>query len=364
MTLPALCNRQTAENCQYLRFCFIAPGLFYYPGMSKHIAKPPAGQRNGRIRPLMLFLGALLLAWPHGVALSDEMASKANNASSARHLLYEAYWGGLHVADFSLSMEKKDGSFGNFFKLETRGLTKFLSNISVVAESRGKVMTGPNGQNGTNDNIGITGSGNGAAASAVGDLYLPSKYRTDYSNVRHFRWVEILFPYDSEETIDQPAQAMTGTRPLPDKPEKWKPEDEGPEKLDKVKDEMLFGVVDPLTALVQSLSGVALHLKGGPNHFSIKSFDGRRRFDFDVDYLGVASRVVNKVSHETYHIRVTPRPVAGFKEKHKIFWEQSVFDFFLARDGSFAPIQIVPVKHGPVLSLKSVCNSPCKIPTE
>lgn len=349
MTLPALCNRQTGKNCQSLRFCSIGARLSYYPEMSKHTTKPPAGPRNGRIRPLRLFLGALLLALPHG-AMSNEAANK-DGADGSRHLLYEAYWGGLHMADFTLSMEKKNGSFDNFFRLETRGLTKFLSNISVVAESKGGVITGTNGKNPT---------GNGV----VGDLYLPLKYRTDYSNVRHFRWIEILFPFNGTENTDQPAQAMTGTRPLPDKPEKWKTKDKGPEKLDKVKDELLFGVVDPLTALAQSLSGVAAHLKGGPDHFSIKSFDGRRRFDFDVDYLGVASRTVNNVSHETYHIRVTPRPIAGFKEKHKIFWEQAIFDFFLARDGSFSPIQIVPVKHGPVLNLKSVCNSPCKIPAK
>lgn len=289
---------------------------------------------------------------------------RASESAGTTHLLYEAYWGGMHVADFTLSMETKDGSFDNSFILETKGFTKFISNLSIKANSYGKLIAPPNGANGNGQSAGITGSGNGAAGGVVGVTFLPSKYRTDYSNTKHIRWVEILFPYASTETIDQPAKATTGTKPLAEKSDKWSPEDEATEKLDKVKDEMLFGVVDPLTALVQSLSGVAVHLNGGPDHFSIKSFDGRRRFDFDVDYLGLASRVVNEVSHETYHIRITPRPIAGFKERHKIFWTGAAFDLYLARDGSYAPIQIVPVKHGPVLNLKSVCNSPCKIPRE
>ena len=340
-----------------IRFCYIGSSLFYYQQMTSYAPKSPlftALKSQGYIRQLLLgWIGALLLAFPH--------VGWANDGGNDRHLLYEAYWGGLHVADFTLSMEKNGGEFNNVLTLESRGLTRFISNLSVVATSSGKFVSPPNGPN---NNSGITGSGNGAAASQMGDLYLPFKYRTEYSNAKHFRWVDILFPYNNIKAVNQPAMAITGTRPLPENPEKWNPKDKGPEKLDKIKDEMLFGVVDPLTAMVQSLSAIETHLKGGPDHFTIKGFDGKRRFDFDVDYFGPASRTVAKIKYETYHMRITPRPIAGFKKRHKIFWEGSAFDFYLARDGSYAPIQIVPLKHGPVLNLKGVCDSPCKMPAE
>ncbi|MDH5771945.1 MAG: hypothetical protein OEY84_02310, partial [Rhodospirillaceae bacterium] len=88
MTLPALCNRQTAENCQYLRFCFIAPGLFYYQEMIAHTPNRPQSPKylwkspwNDRIRRFSLAcVCALTLALPHS-AISDEMASKASNTS-------------------------------------------------------------------------------------------------------------------------------------------------------------------------------------------------------------------------------------------------------------------------------------------
>ena len=266
-------------------------------------------------------------------------AKAANDReNSATYLLYEAYWGGLHVADLTLSMQVNNHKFNNRLKLESRGLARFISNLALKASSSGKVVDG--------------------------EIYLPAKYRTDYSNAKHFRWVEILFPYETDGAKTDPAEATTGTRPLPGKLEKWNPKDKGPEKLDKVSDEMLLGVVDPFTAIVQSLSGIGEHLKGGPDHFSIKSFDGRRRFDFDVEYLGLATRTVGNKKHNTYRMRITPRPIAGFKKRHKKFWTGSAFDFYLSRDGSYAPIQIVPLKHGPVISLKSVCNVPCKILSE
>ncbi|MCK4940441.1 MAG: DUF3108 domain-containing protein [Rhodospirillaceae bacterium] len=281
---------------------------------------------------------ALILA----VALIIPAAGVAKTGENGKttHLLYEAYWGGLHVADLALSMQNHGDKFHNRLKLETRGLTKFISNIALKASSSGKVL--------------------------AGGTYAPTVYRTDYSNRKHFRWVKILFNNDGDGDGEnsEPAEAHTGTRPLPGKLEKWNPKDKGPEKLDKVADEMLLDVVDPFTALAQSIFGMGEHLKGGPDHFSIKSFDGKRRFDFDVEYMGVATRTVNDKKHNTYHMRITPRPIAGFKKRHKIFWTGAAFDFYLSRDGSFAPIQIAPLKHGPVLNLKSVCNVPCKIPDE
>ena len=52
-------------------------------------------------------------------------AKAANDReNSATHLLYEAYWGGLHVADLTLSMQVNNHKFNNRLKLESRGLAR------------------------------------------------------------------------------------------------------------------------------------------------------------------------------------------------------------------------------------------------
>lgn len=325
-----------------------------------HCLINPISRALKYVMPVVLVTTSIIMASP----TPGQGAARQNHPAPTTHLLYEAYWGGLHVADLTLSMENGGDVFQNRFKLETRGITKFFSNLSVVASSKGHLATPPaNGE-------AVTGARNNAAAGQAGPAYLPTIYRTDYSNSKHFRWVEILFPYALDKVDEKksdpatPAIATTGTSPLPGKPEKWNPKDKGPEKLEKVDDKMLHGVVDPITALVQSLSGVRAHLQGGPDHFSIKGFDGRRRFDFDVQYLGLATRTVRNKKHDTYHMRITPRPIAGFKKRHLVFWTGAAFDFYLSRDGNMAPVQIVPLKHGPIFNLISVCNVPCKMPPE
>ena len=39
-------------------------------------------------------------------------------------------------------------------------------------------------------------------------------------------------------------------------------------------------------------------------------------------------------------------------------------DFYLSRDGRFVPLQVVPLKRGPVLTLLRRCRGPCEISAE
>jgi hypothetical protein len=271
------------------------------------------------------------------------------------HLSYAANWGGLHVADFSLSLINGGNAYENRFHLETRGVTRFFTNMAVTAKSRGRIITPPPATDESDDPGNATTVDN-AAGAHLADTYLAETYRTEYTNKRHFRWVDIDFGGDGE-----PAHASTGTSPIPGREENWNPAEKGPEVLEKVEENYRIGVNDPITMIPQMMAMVQAHLNGGPSSTVVKGFDGRRRFDMDVTYLGLASRTVNGIQHDTYHVRITPNPVAGFKERQKVLWNGSTYDFYLSRDGRFVPLQIVPVKHGPVLTLIAECKTPCEI---
>lgn len=301
-----------------------------------------------RSRILPLATALMLFAFAPAWAESEPAAA----APQVLHLRYEANWGGLHVADFALSLINGGDIYENRFHLETRGLTRLFSNMAVRATSRGRIVAPPEDADNSN------GFAN-AANAPMAKTYIAERYRTEYTNRKHFRWVDIEFGQNGE-----PAKAVTGTKPIPGRENDWNPKDKGPEVLERVDDEHRVGVADPITMIPQLMAIVRAHLLGGPKSGVIKGFDGRRRFDMDVTYLGLATRTVAKVKHDTYHVRIHPRPVAGFKDRHKVMWDGSLYDFYLSRDGRFVPLQIVPVKRGPVITLMTECAHECMIEAE
>lgn len=269
------------------------------------------------------------------------------------HLRYEAYWGGFHVADFALSILDKDTTFEHRFHLESRGLTRYFSNLSAVAISKGRIVTPP-------DSIKAAGPiSNAAADMPLTATYIAETYRTEYTNRRHFRWVDIDFGTNGDA-----AKAVTGTSPIVGREDRWNPKEKGPEILERVEPEFRIGVNDPITLVPQIMAIVRAHMAGGPKTGVAKGFDGRRRFDMNITYLGTIKRTIAGVLHDTYRVRVNPTPVAGFKRRHKILWNNAAYDFYLSRDGNFTPLQIVPVDHGPVLTMVAVCEQECEIKAE
>ncbi|HEY9078949.1 DUF3108 domain-containing protein [Magnetovibrio sp.] len=299
------------------------------------------------------FVLALLMGLP---IVAPHAAHAATDG--AVHLRYEAKWGGLHVADFTLSLLNGGETYENRFHLETRGLTRYFTNMGVTAKSVGRIIQPPAAvDNGYAPPASAT---SGTAADApLAETYLASHYRTEYTNKKHFRWVDITF-----NQAPEPAKAVTGTSPIPGREDNWNPAEKGPEVLEKVEPEQRIGVNDPITLIPQMIAVVRNHLLGGPKTGVVKGFDGRRRFDMRITYMGPATRTVAGARHETYRVRIDPQPVAGFKERHRILWNNSAYDFYLSRDGSFLPLQIVPVKNGPVLTLVAECPTECELKAE
>jgi len=286
----------------------------------------------------LVLLATVLGTTPNARALTDKTDTEL-------HLRYQAMWGGLHIADFTLSMFNGGGTYENRFRLETRGVTRFFTNVGVQAKSKGRIVQSPQTEN--------------TDTTPLGAVYQANHYRTEYTNKKHFRWVDISFPQTPE-----PAKAVTGTSPIPGREDNWNPKEKGPEELDRVEAEHRIGVNDPITLIPQMMAVVRGHMAGGPKTGVIKGFDGRRRFDMHVTYLGPMTRTVGNTHHETYRVRIDPKPVAGFKKRHKALWNGSAYDFYLSRDGKFVPLQIVPVKHGPVLTLVTQCQSECVLKPE
>lgn len=255
------------------------------------------------------------------------------------HLRYEAYWGGIHIADFTLSMLNGGDTYENRFHLETRGLTRYFTNMGVKANSTGRIIQPP--------------TPNGAP---LAETFLASHYRTEYTNKKHFRWVDITF-----NQAPEPAEAITGTSPIKGLEENWNPKDKGPEILDRVEPDQRISVNDPISLVPQIMAVVRTHMEGGPKTGVVKGFDGRRRFDMHITYMGQASRTIADTLHQTYRVRIDPQPVAGFKKRHKVLWNGAAYDFYISRDGQFLPLQIVPVKHGPVLTMVAQCPSECEL---
>lgn len=295
-------------------------------------------------------LKPLTLGLALGMLYTGTMAQAATG--EALHLRYEAKWGGVHVADFTLSLLHEGDTYENRFHLETRGLTRYFTNMGVKANSKGRIISPP------------TSSDEGAmvetaSTAPTAETYLASHYRTEYTNHKHFRWVDITFP-----PAPEPAKAVTGTEPVAGMEDKWDPKDKGPEVLDRVEPNDRIGVNDPISMIPQMMAVIRNHMEGGPKTGIAKGFDGRRRFDMHITYMGKATRTIAKKPHETYRVRIDPKPVAGFKKRHKVLWNGSAYDFYISRDGKFVPLQIVPVKHGPVLTMVRECPSECELKAE
>ena len=286
------------------------------------------------------------------VAITLALTLPSQTWAKDLHLRYEAYWSGFHIADLTLSLLNGEGKFENRFHLETRGLTRFFSNLSAQAGSRGHIVTPPPETNGHS-------AFSNAAALPQAETYVAETYRTVYTNRKHRRWVDIAFGGPGV-----PAKATTGTKPTPGYEDNWDPKDQGPEVLEKVEAEFRIGVNDPISVVPQIIAIVKAHLHGGPESGIARGFDGRRRFDMGVMHMGQIKRTIAGKVHDTYRVRITPNPVAGFKKRHKTLWNNAPYDFYLSRDGDFAPLQIVPVKNGPVLTLVARCDTQCDLPKE
>lgn len=251
------------------------------------------------------------------------------------HLRYAAYWGGLHAADFALSMADlaapvTEAEASDEFRLETRGVMDWIARIRLKAVARAKVAAEP-------------------------PFLRPIDYEVAYTSRTRDRVIQV--DYAGPRALSRFIDRKTGQAVPAEEENKddFAEADIPPAELENV--------IDPLLGLTEALRRVRHHLgANGPAAFRLRGFDGRRRFDMDGEFLGTATRVIDETERDTYRLRLTARPVAGFKPRHRVLWNDSAFDLYLSRDGRFVPLQIVSLGHGPVLTLVEECGAPCALP--
>ncbi|MEE8392732.1 MAG: DUF3108 domain-containing protein [Rhodospirillales bacterium] len=235
---------------------------------------------------------------------------------------FEAYWGGLHAANFLLSTSDDGKRYENSFFLKTHGIIGWFLRLKLTATSRG--LSSP---------------------------FQPGDYRVDYTNRLRERTVKVSFAADDGRAV--PTITTLGATRADDL-----------EKEAKVPPPYRTNVIDPITALIATFRHARDSLNGGDKEFVLAVYDGRRRFDLKGEFFGKEERIILGQKHEVYRIRLTNTPIIGFKDSHKVMWNDTVFDMYLSTDGRFIPLQFVPVGMGPVMNLVEECSKPCEIPGE
>jgi hypothetical protein len=247
------------------------------------------------------------------------------------HLRYEVMWGGLHAAEFALSLDGDKTTYANRFRLETRGIADWLLRLRVS----------------------VSGHGEAPAAAPL----KPRAYRVGYSNRRRQRVVSLRFDEESGEVspVVESDSRLDGDA----SPEAGDDNDEA-----TISRDLRLGVIDPLSAFVESLRRVRRHLDGEPADFRLAVFDGRRRFDLEGAYAGKVRRTILNVPRELHRVRVKTIPMAGFRRAQRILWDGTTFDVFLGTDGRLLPVQIMSVGPGPVMNLVEECPALCVLPPD
>ncbi|MEO5337742.1 MAG: DUF3108 domain-containing protein [Magnetospirillum sp. WYHS-4] len=263
------------------------------------------------------------MAWRKVLSLLTFLVISAAGPAVAQpiHLRYEAHWGGLHAADFGLSFDVGPADYDNWFRLRTRGMTDWIARLDIEAHGQGRV--------------------------SAGRPLEGRAYRVDYTNRWRSRTMAIRYDPDGGE-----AHTTLVTH-----------QENEPDEDNELPREHRMGVLDPLTGLAEAIRRLRAHLEAdGPPAFRLALFDGRRRFDLEGEFLGRKTRNILDRRHEVYHLRLTTRAVAGFKERFRGVWDGSAFDVYLTRDGRYLPLQIDSIGPGPLLNLVEECSGRCPLP--
>ncbi len=268
---------------------------------------------------------ALVLAFitPLHFAIAAKFDDSSKNSISdlgeTRNLKFEAYWSGLHAADFLLSYSMAAGNQKNRFHLETSGLIKLILKLWIKAEAVGSYSEkGP---------------------------FTPALYKVDYEN--RFRSRSVTVTFDPKSGLATPSITTKGTEPEKDR-----------DNEAKVPPHMRQGTMDPVSAVVEAIRRTKEHVENnGPKTFTLPVYDGRRRFDV----TGVVEDQLQRtILHKPYTVRrlvLTPKTRAGFKKSHTELWSKYAFYIYLTTDGRYLPLQIDAVGPGPILNLVKECKT-------
>jgi len=272
-----------------------------------------------------LFVLLLALALP---------ATAARAADDARHLRYEVFWGGLHAAEFVLSLGGQGETYNHAFHMRSSGVAGWLLRLDITARSQGRYR-------------------------AAGQPR-PEAYRTDFAN----RWRNGLIDIHYQPRPGDDAEFAT-VKEWTDPPRREDDEDQA----DVVSDDATAGTLDPLAAFAEAVRLAGQRSAAGQGDFRIKVFDGRRRFDIVGTALPPGSLKVLGERRDVQRLRLHTEPIAGFNGRQRTLWSEREFEVSLvpsATGGAPIPVRIEADGLGPVIDLTGACTSfeACALPAK
>lgn len=221
---------------------------------------------------LGLFLGGLLLAL--SVAPAPAQTPAANAAPLDLQVDYKFTAIGLKMGELRLRAHIAEGRYWATSYLRTGGLAElfFKSRYNVIAVGR------------------VT----------PGASILPSRYDSDFTGKKSSKLVSLVFDGTGlpQATAAQPTYGQLLT-------------------LWPVSDDAKRGSVDPMSAWIHFLTRITV-ADGKPCGTAIPVFDGRRRYDLDLDYRGTETVRIKKgkiYKGPAHRCAFLYKRIEGFKEK-------------------------------------------------
>jgi hypothetical protein len=237
------------------------------------------------IRALLI---AAVLALP-GVVRADTPPPATGD------LRYDGYFGGLRIADVTLSLNGDGGGYDVHMAIDARGVMGWLYTWHGELAARGR--------------------------RGEGDRIAPQSFSRAWRDSEDGG--RTVVDYDAETGL------ALGI------------EDGEPQK--QVPDALRRNVLDPLATLAE-LRRMVLENRHGPATFPV--YDGKRRLDLRAELQGARTVEVRGAAVDVAPIAATIEPVAGFSDRQRDGWRQTTLHVLFSTDDKAVPIQIRV--HSPV----------------
>lgn len=258
-------------------------------------------------------------------ALAPSAAAQDHaSGPQAERLAYSLMIGGLRVGDAVVELEQDSDRYATGFKLNARGVAKWLRNFSADLSSVG-----------------------GFKASAANVPHpVPASYRREWSGAEiessmimtwdpATRMTNIQERYVSRETGEELKR-----EDLP-----WNrddsPREREEEKKRQVPEDMRIDTLDPMAAFIAARHQVmAQGATEAPVKFRVPVYDGQRRYDIVGTTAAPRETTINGQTHKVITVNATLVPVAGFSERGKERMRQSRGRLLFTADERFIPVQV------------------------
>jgi hypothetical protein len=249
-------------------------------------------------------VGARLLAL--AAALLLPLGAAAQTRADAQRLRFEVYWGGFHSGDMMFTQEGGLAEQRTGLIMQSRGLLNWLSQLAIQSEARAEW-------------------GNPGPERIA--------YETRFTTRRAKRELAMA--------TDPQTRRVELTK---DKVEYFAPLDPAldADKVPPVPPEERAGVVDPLNAIQLYRHRVRQAVEAdGPKRFTVKVFDGRRRFDLEAQILGKGTRNIRNRVYSVIETEARMKPISGFLERYQKMWDNALFEVRLNPEDDYVAVQIV-----------------------